>query len=86
MGFFRPEYWSALPFPPPGDLPNPRIERRPPALQADSLPSEPPGEITRHLLKNRINDFKVRQKQKSTVSLYRNRQSWKKGNSNDDRT
>ena len=40
--------------------------------------------VTRHLLKNRINDFKVRQKQKSTVSLYRSRQSWKKGNSNDD--
>ena len=41
-------------------------------------------EVTRHLLKNRIHDFKVRQKQKSTVSLYRNCQSWKKGNPNDD--
>ena len=38
-----PEYWSGLPFPPPGDLPNPGIEPRSPALQADSLPSEPPG-------------------------------------------
>ena len=37
------EYWSGLPCPPPGDLPNPRIEPRSPALQADSLPSEPQG-------------------------------------------
>ena len=37
------EYWSGLPFPTPGDLPNPGIEPRSPALQADSLPSELPG-------------------------------------------
>ena len=43
MGFSRPEYWSGLPFTSPGDLPNPGIELRSPALQADSLPSEPPG-------------------------------------------
>ena len=43
MGFSRQEYWSRLPFPPPVGLPNPGIEPRPPALQADSLPSEPPG-------------------------------------------
>ena len=43
MGFSRQEYWSGLPFPSPGDLPNPGIERRSPALQADALPSEPPG-------------------------------------------
>ena len=42
MGFFR-EYWSGLPFPSPVDLPNPRIEFRSPALQADSLPAEPQG-------------------------------------------
>ena len=42
-GFSRQEYWSGLPCPPPGDLPNPGIEPRSPALQADSLPSEPPG-------------------------------------------
>ena len=42
-GFSRQEYWSGLPFPPPGDLPNPRIEPRSPALQAEALPSEPPG-------------------------------------------
>ena len=43
MGFLRQEYWSWLPFPSPGDLPDPGIEPRSPALQADSLPSEPPG-------------------------------------------
>ena len=41
--FSRPEDWSGLPFPPPGDHPDPGIEPRSPALQADSLPSEPPG-------------------------------------------
>ena len=44
MGFSRQEYWSGLPFPSPGDLPDPRIEPRSPALQADALPSKPPGE------------------------------------------
>ena len=43
MGFSRPEYWSGQPFPSPGDLPNPGIELGSPALQADSLPAEPPG-------------------------------------------
>ena len=42
MGFSRQEYWRALPFPSPGDLPDPGIELGSPALQADSLPSEPP--------------------------------------------
>ena len=42
MEFSRQEYWSGLPCPPPGDLPHPGIEPRSPALQADSLPSEPP--------------------------------------------
>ena len=43
MEFSRQEYWSGLPFPSPGDLPNPGMEARPPALQADSLLSEPSG-------------------------------------------
>ena len=43
MGFSRQEYWSGLPFPSPEDLPNPGIETRSPALQADTLTSEPPG-------------------------------------------
>ena len=42
-GFSRQEYWSRLLYPPPGDLPNSAIEHRSPALQVDSLPSEPPG-------------------------------------------
>ena len=42
--FSGQEYWSGLPFPPPGDLPNPDLlEPGSPTLQADSLPSEPPG-------------------------------------------
>ena len=41
MGFSRQEYWNGLPFPSPGDLPNPGIEPRSPALQAESLPTEP---------------------------------------------
>ena len=43
MGFPRQEYWSGLPLPSPGDLAHPEMEPRSPALQADSLPSEPPG-------------------------------------------
>ena len=43
MEFSRQEYWSGLPFPTPGDLPDPGIELESPALQADSLPSEPLG-------------------------------------------
>ena len=43
MGFSRPEYWSGLSFPPPGNLPNPETKPVSPALQADSLPAEPPG-------------------------------------------
>ena len=43
MEFSRQEYWSELPFPSPGHLPNPGIEPGSPTLQADSLPSEPQG-------------------------------------------
>ena len=43
MEFSRPEYWSGLPFPSPGDLPNPGIEPRFPAMQAVSLPTELSG-------------------------------------------
>ena len=45
--FFRQEYWSGLPCPPPGDLPNPGIKSGSPESQGDSLPSEPPGEPPR---------------------------------------
>ena len=43
MEFSRQKYWCGLPFPSPGDLPNLGIEPGSPALQADALPSEPPG-------------------------------------------
>ena len=43
MGFSRQEYWSGLPFHSPGDLPDPGIEPRSPAFQADASTSEPPG-------------------------------------------
>ena len=43
MGFSRQEYWSGVPFPSLEDLPNPVIDPGFPALQADALPSEPPG-------------------------------------------
>ena len=46
MGFSRQEYWSGLPFPP-GDLSDPGIKPRSPALQADALSSEPPGKPVR---------------------------------------
>ena len=50
MGFSRQGYWSGLPFPSPGDLPDPGIEPRSPVLQTDALPSEPPGK-PQHCLK-----------------------------------
>ena len=43
MGFSRQEYWSGLSFPSPGVLPHPGIKPGSPALQADSLLTEPPG-------------------------------------------
>ena len=46
MGFSRQEYWSGLSFPSPGDLPDPGIEPGSPTLQADSLPTDPPGHGT----------------------------------------
>ena len=49
MGFSRQEYGSGLPCPSPGDLPDPGIEPRSPALQADSLPSEPPRGLVVHI-------------------------------------
>ena len=45
MGLSRQEYWSGLPFPLPGDLPDPGIQPGSSAQQVDSLPSEPPGKM-----------------------------------------
>ena len=49
MGFSRQEYWSGLPFPSPGDLPDSGIEPRSPALQADVLPSKPSGKPNKRI-------------------------------------
>ena len=48
-GFSRQEYWSGLPFPSPGNRPDPGIKPMSPALQSNSLLSEPPGKIKRKL-------------------------------------
>ena len=50
MGFSRQEYWSGLPFPLPGDLPNPGIKPRSPALQGNSLPPELPSKLRRLII------------------------------------
>ena len=50
MGFSRKEYWSRLPFPSPGDLPDPGIEPGSPTLEADALTSEPPGKPKKGIL------------------------------------
>ena len=49
MGFSRQEYWSGLLFPSPGDLPNPEMEPRSPALQAAPLPAESQGKPMMHI-------------------------------------
>ena len=57
MGFSRQEYWSGLPFPFPDDFPDPGIEPRSPALQADALQSEPPGKSNDSYSKTQIFDL-----------------------------
>ena len=59
MEFFSQEYWSGLSFSSPGDLPNPGIEHRSPALQADSLPSESPGKPSYLLLCNQFSSVQL---------------------------
>ena len=60
MGFSRQERWSGVPFPSPGDLPDPGIEPRSPALQADALTSEPPVELgVPHFLRGWSASFSV---------------------------
>ena len=49
MGFSKQECWSGLPFPSPGDLPNPGVEPMSPTLQAEALLSEPPGKHIRYV-------------------------------------
>ena len=56
MEFSRQEDWSGLPFSSPGDLPDPGIEPRALALQADALPSEPPGKAIHSFQKDLVLD------------------------------
>ena len=58
MGFSRQEYWSGLPFPSQGDLPDPGIEPRSPALEADALTSEPPGKPLKMRVKIFVNEVR----------------------------
>ena len=60
MGFSRQEYWNGLPFPSPGDLPDPGIEPRSPALQADALTSEPPGKPSKRIACVRVINIKFK--------------------------
>ena len=55
MELSKQEYWSGLPFPSPGDLPDPGIEPRSPTLEADALTSEPPGKS--FIMKLHLNIF-----------------------------
>ena len=54
MRFSRQECWSGLPFPSPGDFSDPGIEPGSPALRADALPSEPPGNIGKDMEKKQL--------------------------------
>ena len=54
MGFPRQEYWSGLPFPSPGDLPNPGIKPTSPALQVNSFATEPPRNSTHKSVSNKF--------------------------------
>ena len=68
MGFSRQEYWSGLPFLSPGDLLDSGIEPGSPALQADSLLSEPPGK-----------PYKVEVKKKKQKTKEKKKRRWKEG-------
>ena len=61
MGFSRQECWNGLPFPSPGDLPDPGIEPRSPILQADALPSEP------ILKSNKMDKFEISQETETSM-------------------
>ena len=60
MRFSRQEYWSGLPFPSPGDLPDPGIKPRSPVLESDALTSEPPGKLTRSAGEGNSKPFALR--------------------------
>ena len=75
LGFSRQEYWSGLPLPSPGDLPDPGIEPGSPALQADSLPSEPPGKpnhshIHHFLIEHKVSNRTLSSGKAKTNEIY----------------
>jgi len=81
MEFSKSEYWNGYPFPSPGDLPNPGTKPGSPTLQADSLPSEPPGKTQRKRQKSRDvvggwggksgeQDKVFREKKRDTTKIY----------------
>ena len=85
MGFSRQEHCSGLPFPSPGDLPNPGMEPRFPAVQADSLPSAPPGKTLICILADSYMEYGVKillqsTQQKSSLLLATTRESLHKRN------
>ena len=57
IGFSRQEYWSGLPFPPPGDLPYPEVEPMSPALTGGFFTTEPPGKPTKEHLHPKLYDM-----------------------------
>ena len=69
MGSSRQEYWNGLPFPSPGDLHNPGVEPRSPALQADPLTSEPPGIHLRSKFTQNINDHFLSRLQNHEITI-----------------
>ena len=69
MGFPRQGYWSGLPFPSPRDLPKPGVKPRFPALLADALPTEPPGNLQYPLYRKRIGRGQKWQSQSQNLDL-----------------
>ena len=74
MRFSRQGYWSRLPFPSPGDLPNPGIEPRSPTLQADSLLTELQG-LVKKIIKYVLLDVESRKKNETKLYICRNREN-----------
>ena len=75
VGFPRQEYWSGLPFPSPGDLPDPGIEPKSSALRADTLTSEPSGKPNMVIIQDNYNNF-TRVMVTKCVSLFLEAAQW----------
>ena len=79
MGFSRQEYWSGVPFPSPEDLPDPGIEPRSPALEADALTSEPPGKQSKtyfYTVISRLPFFSRFEKKKVKIKYIKKKKQW----------